>query len=130
MTLWLRRARLAGAWLLGLYLARMYVEMGWIKFDPEGFWTDAFERWGYPAWLRVAVGAAEVGGGISLVVPWVATYGAALLAAVMVGAWATRAGDGRWTDVLWISAYLVALGWIGFEWWTFRWRRAPQPAAA
>ncbi len=123
MPLWLRRARLVGAWLLGLYLARMYVEMGWIKFDPEGFWTGAFERWGYPPWLRIGVGVAEVAGGIALVVPWIASYGAAVVAAVMAGAWATRAGDGRWTDVLWISLYLGALAWIGFEWWGYRWRR-------
>lgn len=57
---WLKRARLAAAWLLGLYLADIFVRMGWIKFDPEGFWTAAFERWGYPTWLRIAVGAIEV----------------------------------------------------------------------
>jgi hypothetical protein len=44
---------MVGAWLVGLYLARMYVEMGWVKFDPDGFWTEAFESWGYPVWLRL-----------------------------------------------------------------------------
>lgn len=130
MILWWRRARLVGAWLVGLYLARMYVEMGWIKFDPDGFWTEAFERWGYPGWLRIAVGLAEVAGGVALVVPWFASYGAALLAAVMAGAWVTRAGGGRWTDVMWISVYLVALAWIGLEWWTFRLRIRGRGRAA
>lgn len=125
-TQWLRRGRLLGAWLVGLYLARMYVEMGWVKFDPAGFWTDAFASWGYPPWLRVAVGVAEVGGGVALLLPWIASYGAILVGAVMAGAWVTRAGDGRWMDVMWISVYLLALLWIGFEWWSYRLR--PRPA--
>lgn len=120
MTIWVRRTRLVAAWLVGLYLARMYVPMGWVKFDPEGFWTAAFSRWGYPEWLRIGVGIAEVAGGIALVIPWIASYGAGLVALVMAGAWVTRASDGRWTDVFWISAYLLALGWITFEWWRFR----------
>ena len=61
-----RRLRLIAAWCLGLYLAWLYVRMGWIKFDPEGFWTAAFVRWGYPPWMRIAVGAVEVVGGVML----------------------------------------------------------------
>jgi len=37
----------------------MYVRNGWMKFDPQGFWTAPFERWGYPVWLRLAVGMIE-----------------------------------------------------------------------
>jgi len=129
MRVWWRRARLAGAWLAGLYLARLYVQMGWVKFDPEGFWTAAFARWGYPAWLRIGVGVAEVAGGIALAIPWVASYGAILVAMVMIGAWVTRANDGRWTDVLWISTYLVALAWIAFEWWSRRLRLPARGSA-
>lgn len=69
MSAW-RRVRLAAAWCLGLYLAWLYVRMGWIKFDPKGFWTAAFVRWGYPPWLRIAVGVVEVAGGLMLLVPW------------------------------------------------------------
>ncbi len=32
-----KKVRLIAAWCLGLYLAHMYVTMGWIKFDPNGF---------------------------------------------------------------------------------------------
>ena len=115
------------AWLAGLYLAYMYVRMGWVKFDPQGFWTAAFERWGYPAWLRIAVGGIEVAGGVMLIVPWLATYGGIAVAAVMVGAWITRFGDGRMVDVAWITLYVIALLWIAFEWRTVRWpRRSPH----
>lgn len=119
----LKKVRLFAAWVLGAYLARMYVRMGWIKFDPAGFWTAAFERWGYPVWLRWLVGAIELGGGLLLLVPWVASYAAVAVSVVMVGAWVTRARDARVVDVAWISAYLLALFWIAFEWWPFRWPR-------
>ena len=125
-----RRVRLVLAWLLALYLAQMYVSMGWVKFDPQGFWTAAFARWGYPAWFRVLVGVAEVAGGIGLVVPWTASYSGALLGSIMLGAWATRAHDGKWIDVLWISAYIAGLAWIAFEYWSLgflargRWHRS------
>lgn len=65
----LKTLRLVLGYLAGLYLAQMYVGMGLIKFDPDGFWTAAFERWGYPMWLRLTVGIAEVGGGTALLLP-------------------------------------------------------------
>ena len=126
MTGW-KKARLLIAWLLGLYLARVYITMGWIKFDPHGFWTAAFERWGYPAWLRLAVGGIEVVGSAMLSVPWTATVGALAVAGVMVGAWITRYFDGRYVDVAWISCYLVALLWIAYEWREFRFWKRGQP---
>jgi putative oxidoreductase len=110
------------AWLLALYLARMYVQMGWVKFDPNGFWTAAFTRWGYPPWFRIFIGALEVLGGILIIVPYTASYGALVLSLVMLGAWGTRAHDARWVDVTWISVYLASLLWIGYEWWQFRLR--------
>lgn len=47
----------AGAW-----LALLFFRQGVVKLDPEGFWTGAFERWGYPAWLRTSVGIIESAG--------------------------------------------------------------------
>ncbi|HEY6927165.1 MAG TPA: DoxX family protein [Steroidobacteraceae bacterium] len=121
------KLRRVGAWALGLYLGWMYVQQGWIKFDPAGFWTAAFARWGYPDWLRVLVGVIEVTGGVCLVVPWLATYGAVGLGLVMVGAWITRARGAHWVDVAWITAYLAGLAWIGAEWrsWRVRFGRGP-----
>jgi uncharacterized membrane protein YphA (DoxX/SURF4 family) len=125
-----KKTRLVLAWLLAVYLARMFIEMGWVKFDPEGFWTDAFERWGYPVGLRVLVGVLEVGGAVLILVPWVASYGAIALFIVMLGAWMTRFGDGRFVDVAWISGYIVGLGWIAFEWWGKRWIPGGNPGSA
>lgn len=125
--------RLLAAWCLGVYLAHMYVSMGWVKFDQNGFWTPAFERWGYPVWLRWLVGGIEVGGGLLLLVPWVASYAASGLVLVMMGAWITRTRDARFVDVAWITIYLLALFWIALEWWPFRlsrrWRAASGEGA-
>ncbi len=74
-----KRARRVLAWLVGLYLAQMFVKMGWVKFDPQGFWTAAFERWGYPVSLRLVVGVIEVAGGI--LIPWTASWGGLSLGA-------------------------------------------------
>src|SRR5260370_30284868 len=104
--------RLVGAWCVGLYLARLYVAMGWIKFDPNGFWTPSFQRWGYPAWLRLLVGGIEVAGGVLILVPWVASYAAVAVAVVMAGAWGTRFRGGRVVDVAWIRRYLLPFCWI------------------
>ncbi len=102
--------------LMSLYLAYMYIKAGAAKLDPEGFWAAPFKRWGYPEWLRVGVGVLEILGGVMILTPWTATYGASLLIAVMVGAWVTRFNDGWITDVLWISIFILALLAIGYEW--------------
>src|SRR5207245_9351311 len=121
------RVRRLVAWLLGLYLANMYVRMGWIKFDPHGFWTAAFARWGYPAWFRVSVGWVEVVGGAMLIIPWTATLGAWAVASAMSGPGVTRYLDGRYVDVAWISCYFLGLLWIAYEWRDFSfWKRRPS----
>ena len=119
-----RWVRLVLLWAVALYLAQMFVTMGWVKLSPDGFWTGAFERWGYPPWFRVAIGVIEVASGLMLLLPGLATYGALGLAAVMAGAWWTRYQDGRFEDVVWITAYVVALLGVGVAWSSRRWRRS------
>jgi uncharacterized membrane protein YphA (DoxX/SURF4 family) len=120
--------RLSVAWLLGAYLARMYIEMGWPKFFDDGFWTAAFDAWHYPRALRIGVGMVEVVGGVALVMPRLASYGALALVSIMLGAAVTRLLDGRWTDVGWIVTYLLGLVWIAFEWWAVRWGQTAHRA--
>jgi uncharacterized membrane protein YphA (DoxX/SURF4 family) len=121
-----RLVRRIAAWLVGLYLARMYVEQGLVKLDPEGFWKEVFALWGYPAWLCTTVGVLEVAGGVAILLPWVAGYGSLALLVVMSGAAMTRIGDGRWVDVAWLVTYSIALAWIAWEWWP--WRSRPSQA--
>jgi len=121
-----KRIRLGIVFLCALFLAQMFVQMGLVKFETDGFWTAAFDRWGYPVWFRIAVGVVEVVGGVAILLPWVASWGAAALTAVMAEAVVTRAFDGWWGDVAWNSLYIAVLIWIGTEWWRWRWHPARQ----
>lgn len=60
-------------------------------------------------------------------IPWTATWAGSALAAVMAGAWITRAMDARWVDVAWISLYLVGCLWIAWEWRTWMLPRILRP---
>ncbi len=107
-------------WVLALGIASVMLPMGWEKFDPNGFWSPAFERWGYPAWFRVFTGILEVAGGLAILWPRIARYGAAVLVVVMLGASARRALDGNFVDVAFNLTYVAVLVLIA---WVFRPKR-------
>lgn len=117
-------ARMAAAWLLGLYLANMYVRAGSSKLGGEGTWSEAFAQWGYPSWFRVLIGGIEIVSGATLIVPWLAPYGAFVLSVVMAGAGGSLAHGQRWADVGWVTGYAAGLAWIAYEWRSVRWGRA------
>ena len=119
--MWKRRLRIALVVLVGLSLASVYVTVGLAKFSPDGFWTPAFERWGYPVWFRIAIGVIETVGGVMILIPWVASYGSLALIPVMIGAAVTRAGDEGFLDVASLGIYIVLLAWVAYEWWGWRW---------
>lgn len=77
-------------WFIGAYLAYRLAFNGWRKFDPDGFWTKAFIKWGYPVWFRVFIGVVEFFGGILMVFPRTRPLGALMLFLVMIGALTTR----------------------------------------
>lgn len=111
------------AYVLGVLVALVFISQGLMKFDPDGFWTPAFERWGYPVWFRYVIGVLETAGGALLLVPRTAAYGAGVLLPVMVGAFITRLGDGRPADLVAILVYMTLLLWFAYEW---RDRRRPH----
>lgn len=77
-------------WLIGAYLSYKLMINGFRKFDPDGMWTKAFIKWGYPAWFRIFIGVLEVGGGLLLLIPRTRHFGGLVLATVMIGALVTR----------------------------------------
>lgn len=115
-----QRLRWVLALAVGGYLITVFVPHGWDKFDPEGFWSAPFERWGYPVWLRILVGVLETGGGLALVVPPLATWGGLATATAMAGAFYTRLPSGHWIDLAWITGWLLASLWIAWEWRDWR----------
>ena len=78
-------------WSASLLLALVCLRSGLQKVTGNVFWARDFQRWGYPGWFRVMVGAAELASFALLLIPRLAAYGAALFAAVMLGAIYTHA---------------------------------------
>jgi uncharacterized membrane protein YphA (DoxX/SURF4 family) len=85
-------------WIIGLWFAYRLIRMGVPKLIQGGMWTNAFERWGYPAWFRVFIGVLEIIGGLLLLVPRVRHFGAMILFVIMIGALITRIINGTSLD--------------------------------
>jgi len=77
-------------WVPALFLVYVFARQGLGKFDPHGGWARAFTVWHFPVWFRLAVGVAEIAAALLLLVPRTAFYGAALIAAIMIGAMLTH----------------------------------------
>ncbi|MDH3272252.1 MAG: DoxX family protein [Gemmatimonadota bacterium] len=85
----LGKLKVVGLWLLTVVMALLLGAAGAAKFVQPDMWTGLFAGWGYPAWFSYVTGALEMGGAVVLLVPRFATYAAALLMVVMIGAAAT-----------------------------------------
>ena len=80
-----RRGHIATLVLSGL-LALLYVGAGVPKVVGVESAVTGFQSMGYPAWFRVVIGVIEIGGGVALLIPRLAFYGAGALGVVMIGA--------------------------------------------
>lgn len=132
------RARTAVVWILSVAAAGMFLMAGWGKLSGAPQMVGLYDVIGVGQWFRYLTGAIEVTAALALLVPSVAAFGAAALAATMVGAIATHLfiiGGSIAIPVLLLAA-------TSFIAWT-RWRElpahsglrgsgrpaAPQPAA-
>ena len=73
-------------WMLTLMLVVVCIRSGLLKLAGNVFWVRDFHRWGYADWFRIVVGLAELASAALLLIPRMASYGAALFAVVMLGA--------------------------------------------
>jgi putative oxidoreductase len=123
----MRTARLAGIivlWTLQVLLAAAFIVIGMAKFgDPA--WAGKFARWGYPDGFYMVIGTLEVLGGLTLVIPRVASYGTALLGVVMLGASLTHFVHGESNRVVPPLMFLAVLAIVGIA----RRRQAVLPAS-
>jgi len=96
-------------WLFAAWLGYRLMLNGIRKFDPEGMWTNAFSKWGYPVWFRILIGVLETAGGLMIFIPKIRHFGALILCIVMVGALGTRIVNGTsLDDALSILFYVIA----------------------
>ena len=81
-------------WIVAVFLALVCLRSGLMKMpgmSGEVFWIRDFQRWGYPDWLRIVVGVAELISAALLLIPRLAGYGAIIFGIVMLGAIFTHA---------------------------------------
>jgi putative oxidoreductase len=110
------RLKIIGLWILQVLLAVVMIGPGWQKFTSP-VWERMFRVWGYPEHFYLVIGGIEVAGGLCLLVPRLAAYGAAVLVPVMLGAAFTqilrggRSGVGEFV----FAALLAIVAWV-------RWR--------
>ena len=85
----MKRVRIVGKvllWIVSIFAGLLMLFAGQSKFTIPEMWATWFESWGYPGWFMMFVGAAEMLGGLSLIIPKTAPYGAAGLIVLMLGA--------------------------------------------
>jgi uncharacterized membrane protein YphA (DoxX/SURF4 family) len=105
-------------WAVTLFLMQAFVGAGYLKLGDGSGWTQAFLEWGYPDWFRRLIGVVELAGGLMILWPRIAAYGAVLIFATMIGAVATHFRVGEFMDAyrsdlpsLCFSATLILARW-------------------
>ena len=84
------RAGRIGLWVAQIALASFFLLAGGSKLAGVPETVALFEAIGVGQWFRYVTGLIEVGSAIALLVPSLALFGAAALAATMLGAIATH----------------------------------------
>ena len=96
-----------GLWFLQILFALVFVMAGFPKLTGGAGWVSRFENWGYPDHFVLVIGAAEVVFALALLVPRLAGYGAAGLAVVMLGAFATHVIHSETTQVPFTGGFFL-----------------------
>ncbi len=125
------KLRVAGGILLWILSVLQFLGMGVAglsKFQGDT-WQVMFVGWGYPEWFAMVIGGAEMLGALLLLVPRVASYAAAMLIAIMLGAIWTVASPANETQLGpgLPAIYIAVLSIILYARWGRRWRPGDQP---
>ena len=83
-----------GYWLLAALLGLSFLAAGWPKLMPNDNMVARFENWGYSAEFAVVIGVLEMLGGLLVLIPKLAIYGAILIGILMLGAIYTHLSTG------------------------------------
>ena len=73
-------------WVLSVLLAFVFLMAGIPKLLGVEAHVQHFARWGYPDWFRVVVGAVETASAVLVLIPRLASLGAAGIVTIMAGA--------------------------------------------
>jgi uncharacterized membrane protein YphA (DoxX/SURF4 family) len=114
-----RSLKTVALWAVTLLSAVIFISAAVPKIGGYGFFSQRFSAWGYPDWLEIGVGIAEVVSSVFLIIPATAFYAAAVLATIMAGAIYTHLALGSAVFALFPLVMIGALGYIA-------WIRRPQ----
>src|SRR3954454_22633752 len=75
-------------WALRLGVGLLYIDIGCEKVFPArgSYWVKLFSEIGFGEWFMYLTGTIQIIGGLLMVMPQTAPFGAALLACTMLGA--------------------------------------------
>lgn len=98
----MKNFRSAALWVNAIFLAFLFVLVGWSKIEgPSAIqWAFKFSHWGYSPVARYAVAATEIVGGFGLLFPRMRTVAAGAIMLVMVGAFFTHIWHGEWLRLI------------------------------
>lgn len=82
--------------MVALILGAVFMGTGIAKLAGVPYFVETFREWGYPPWFLVAIGLVETTAGVLVLIPATRALGAAIIAAVMVGAIGTHVLAGQW----------------------------------
>ena len=105
-------------WILSVLVALVFFIFGFPLLMGSALAADKFAEWGYGKSFMILVGACEMLGGILILIPRLAFYGAILLGVIMLGAALTHAMHGE-PQVFFPIGFVIVLGFIA-------WRRKPK----
>jgi len=94
-------------WIVLALAALFFVWNGSEKLAGSEEMTAMFRALGYPDWMRLAVGAAEIAGGICLLIPSMTLWAAAFLGCLMLGASFSELRAGHTFEALIPAQWLV-----------------------
>ena len=97
------------SWLFSAFLAISFVGGGFPKIRPSESTVRRFANWGYGEDFAILIGVLEMLGGVLVLIPGVATFGAGILAVVMLGAIYTHVSSGIGSPMM-ASIYLILAG--------------------
>ncbi len=117
------RVRPIATWILQVLLGALFILVGVGKFQQWDGWTGRFEAWGYAAWFLALIAGLEIVGGVMVLFPRLASFGAALIAVIMVGAAYTHASTGIGSPAN-VVVHLLFCAAVGTLRWPDRWRAA------
>lgn len=112
-------SRLARAadWIIRILLALAFISAGGMKLAGAEQFVAMFDQVGIGQWFRLLTGTLEVTGGLLVLIPRAAIFGALLLVCVMVGALFTHLAviGGNPLPALVLLALCAAILWLRRE---------------